>query len=160
VLNRLLLLGAVEQKTRIDAAMLREVLGELDDDGAIALVSPQPKAVAAATPFAAAPATATAIDTAATAAMIEAALAHRDMQIDELQRAILELAAVAGDARHAPAPHGDGAAVAVLQEQLAQAQAQVAGLEARVAEQEATLRHMLTMLIEWFEGGEGHRAAA
>ncbi|WP_395333727.1 XrtA/PEP-CTERM system-associated ATPase [Novosphingobium sp. BL-8H] len=169
VLNRLLLLGAVEQKTRIDAEMLREVLGELDDDGARALVSPQSDAsvqgaaqtsAQTSAPAFAAAAPAIAIDTAATAAMIEAALTHRDMQIDELQRAVLELAAVADEARNAPARQDDGAALAALTDQLAQAQAQVAGLEARLAEQEATLRHMLTMLIEWFEGGEGHRAAA
>lgn len=157
VLNRLLLLGAVEQKTRIDVDMLREVLDELDDDGARALVSPQPRGTA---PMGAPVAATAAVDDGTTAAMIEAALAHRDMQIDELQRAIVELAATAKEVRNAPAGQRDGAAVQALQEQLAQAQAQVAGLEARVAEQEATLRHMLTMLIEWFEGGEGHRAAA
>lgn len=158
VLNRLLLLGAVEQKTRIDVAMLDEVLGELDDDGAISLVTPQAKV---AEPVAvAAPAFAPGFDAQAAAVTIEAALASRDMQIDELQHAVLELAARVEQAGPASAPALDDGVVAALQEQLAQSQAQVARLEARVAEQETTLRHMLTMLIEWFEGGEGHRAAA
>jgi hypothetical protein len=50
--------------------------------------------------------------------------------------------------------------VAGLQEQLAQMAAGNAALEARLDEQERTLRHTLTMLIEWFEGGEGRRRAA
>lgn len=173
VLNRLLLLGAVEQRSRIDGAMLEEVLGELDDDGAIALVAPQAKAVEPAPIVAPAAAPVTGqvaqapviagLDAAATAAMIEAALAHRDAQIDELQQAVLEVAASAEHARQAAAESGasapDGALVAALRGQLVEAQAQVARLEARVEEQEATLRHMLTMLIEWFEGGEQRVAA-
>ncbi|TCM22314.1 putative secretion ATPase (PEP-CTERM system associated) [Novosphingobium sp. PhB165] len=159
VLNRLLLLGAVEQRVRIDVSMLNEVLGELDDDGAIALVSPRPAKAPSPAPVHAEPAgQAVVLDTGATAAMIESALAERDMQIDELQRAVLELAAAAEHVDRTAT--GDPQAIATLQNQLAQAQAQVARLETRVEEQEATLRHMLTMLIEWFEGGEGHRAAA
>ncbi|QDK32936.1 XrtA/PEP-CTERM system-associated ATPase [Sphingomonas sp. IC081] len=171
VLNRLLLLGAVEQRSRIEVAMLEEVLGELDDDGAIALVAPQARA---AQPLQAAPAATVAeqvaqapvvsgLDAAAAAAMIEAALAHRDAQIDELQQAVLEVAASAEHARRVASESGasapDGTPAAALQEQLADARAHIARLEARIEEQEATLRHMLTMLIEWFEGGE-QRAAA
>ncbi|QSR18300.1 XrtA/PEP-CTERM system-associated ATPase [Novosphingobium sp. KA1] len=171
VLNRLLLLGAVEQRSRIEVAMLEEVLGELDDDGAIALVAPQARA---AQPLQAAPAATVAeqvaqapagagLDAAAAAAMIEAALAHRDAQIDELQQAVLEVAASAEHARRVASESGasahDAAPAAALQEQLADARAHIARLEARIEEQEATLRHMLTMLIEWFEGGE-QRAAA
>lgn len=171
VLNRLLLLGAVEQRSRIEVAMLEEVLGELDDDGAIALVAPQARA---AQPLQAAPAATVAeqvaqapvvsgLDAAAAAAMIEAALAHRDAQIDELQQAVLEVAASAEHARRVASESGasapGGAPAAALQEQLADARAHIARLEARIEEQEATLRHMLTMLIEWFEGGE-QRAAA
>lgn len=171
VLNRLLLLGAVEQRSRIEVAMLEEVLGELYDDGAIALVAPQARA---AQPLQAAPAATVAeqvaqapvvsgLDAAAAAAMIEAALAHRDAQIDELQQAVLEVAASAEHARRVASESGasapGGAPAAALQEQLADARAHIARLEARIEEQEATLRHMLTMLIEWFEGGE-QRAAA
>lgn len=171
VLNRLLLLGAVEQRSRIEVAMLEEVLGELYDDGAIALVAPQARA---AQPLQAAPAATVAeqvaqapvvsgLDAAAAAAMIEAALAHRDAQIDELQQAVLEVAASAEHARRVASESGasapDAAPAAALQEQLADARAHIARLEARIEEQEATLRHMLTMLIEWFEGGE-QRAAA
>ncbi|WP_288804668.1 XrtA/PEP-CTERM system-associated ATPase [uncultured Novosphingobium sp.] len=174
VLNRLLLLGAVEQRSRIEVAMLEEVLGELDDDGAIALVAPQARAAQPLQPVpvatvaeqvAQAPAGADpdATAAAAAAAMIEAALAHRDAQIDELQQAVLEVAASAEHARRVASESGasahDGALASALQEQLVDARAHIARLEARIEEQEATLRHMLTMLIEWFEGGE-QRAAA
>ncbi|HKR90992.1 XrtA/PEP-CTERM system-associated ATPase, partial [Novosphingobium sp.] len=40
IVNRLLLLGAVDQRTRIDGAMVGQVLDELEDDGAASLVSP------------------------------------------------------------------------------------------------------------------------
>lgn len=42
IVNRLLLLGSVDQRTRIDGVMLQQVLAELDDDGAIALLRPAP----------------------------------------------------------------------------------------------------------------------
>src|SRR3546814_8956851 len=50
IVNRLLLLGAVDQRTGIDGAMLRQVLDELKDDGSLPLVSRKPRAEAAAAP--------------------------------------------------------------------------------------------------------------
>ncbi|MGH6743971.1 XrtA/PEP-CTERM system-associated ATPase [Novosphingobium sp.] len=166
IVNRLLLLGAVEQRALVDLEMLADVLAELDEDGTRALVSQQAPVAEADGPVAAAsqPAPASvlhpdALDAAAAIALIESALAGRDSQIDELQHAVLELAANVERQKEAPASGGE-AQIAALQEQLAQAAAHSARLEARLEEQERTLRHTLTMLIEWFEGGEGQRQAA
>ncbi|TCU61798.1 putative secretion ATPase (PEP-CTERM system associated) [Novosphingobium sp. PhB57] len=166
IVNRLLLLGAVEQRALVDLEMLADVLAELDEDGTRALVSQQAPVAEAVGPVVAAsqPAPAPvlhpdALDAAAAIALIESALAGRDSQIDELQHAVLELAANVERQKEAPASGGE-AQIAALQEQLAQAAAHSARLEARLEEQERTLRHTLTMLIEWFEGGEGQRQAA
>jgi general secretion pathway protein A len=36
----------------------------------------------------------------------------------------------------------------------------VAAINARIGEQDRTIRHALTMIIEWIESGEGTRAVA
>ena len=178
LVNRLLLLGAVDQRERIDAGMVGQVLDELAHDGAEALVTrpaPAPAAPAAAptpaTPVAA-PAqhhAVEAVDTAALASLIEAALADRDAQIAELQSAVVELAAAA-DAREAvlhAAEQGAAQAsdardrqVAALEAELSDSLDRADRLEARVGETERTLRHTLTMLIEWIESGDGQRNVA
>jgi hypothetical protein len=50
-------------------------------------------------------------------------------------------------------PAGGGEEIAALTERLA-------ALENRLSEQDRTIRHTLTMLIEWIEGDGSHRAAA
>ena len=158
IVSRLLLLGAVEKRSLIDLDMLHDVLGELDEDGTRNLVCQSEPVAVAEVPVAAVP-QGDALDAKAAIALIEAALAGRDSQIDELQHAVLELAANVERQKDAGAA-GEDPRVAALQDQLAQAAAQSAGLEARLEEQERTLRHTLTMLIEWFEGGDGQRRAA
>ena len=74
---------------------------------------------------------------------ISALLAARDAQIAELQQAVLELS-----------DRGHGG------ELPADAAQRIAMLEQRLAEQERTVRHVLTMLIEWFESGQSPRVAA
>ncbi|MBT0669124.1 AAA family ATPase [Novosphingobium profundi] len=191
VANRLLLLGSVEQRTRIDNAMLTQVLDEMKDDGTIGAreaseaVAPTsrvfdpsagvadldgtvPAAVALAQDAATrgapsgqerAPA---GLDAAAAVALIENALADRDAQISELQQAVVELANAAeqreADALERVDPQAE--LVAALQAQLADVTQHATQLEARLGEQERTLRHVLTMLIEWIESGEGQRSAA
>ncbi|WP_313437384.1 XrtA/PEP-CTERM system-associated ATPase [Novosphingobium sp.] len=171
IVNRLLLLGAVEERSLIDLDMLHEVLGELDEDGTRPLVcrsEPAETAPPAASarsdgPHADAP------DPDVARRLIEAALAQRDSQLEELRNVVFELAASLEQVRQGAAgeddsreetPRGEDPRVAGLQEQLAQMAAGNAALEARLDEQERTLRHTLTMLIEWFEGGEGRRRAA
>jgi putative secretion ATPase (PEP-CTERM system associated) len=164
IVNRLLLLGTVDQREHIDAAMLAQVLGEMSDDGALGVVTPQPEAAAlveqvapVASPVAAVPSDA--INAAAAVALIEAALAERDAQIAELQSGIVELAA-ASEARAEVVDTGDAETIAALQAELAQAAARTEKLEVRLDEQARTLRHTLTMLIEWIESGDGQRSAA
>lgn len=159
VLNRLLLLGAVEQRGRIDGAMLAQVLGELNEDGTIALVSPQPPvsapgpAVPAPTLQTPVPGVQDSVIAAAAAAAVEAAIAERDAQIHELQQAVVELANTM-EAR-------EEARQATQEELVAAIDEQIAALNARLVEQDRTIRHALTMIIEWIESGEdGSRAAA
>lgn len=139
ICNRLLLLGALEQKQRIDAAMLDAVLAELAQDGAghlMALDSAEPQ------PAPMAPAV---VSPEPAADRLHALLAERDAQIAELQQAVLELANVRDAA--APAP-------------LAALEARFSALEAQMIEQERTIRQTLTMLIEWIEADDAQRAAA
>ncbi len=150
ICNRLLLLGSVEQRSRIDGAMLSTVLDELATDGTLPLgrSSPQPKVVEAA-PVAVA--TAVPVDSVAVAQM-EAALAERDAQIAELQQAVIELA----NEREAAAEAGNKAS----EDALKALEAKFAGIESQMLEQERTIRHTLTMLIEWIEADDAQRAAA
>lgn len=139
VMTRLLLLGAVEQRTRIDGAMLSAVLKEMRSDSTFpeAAPGPLPKVEAAPSPG---PIKHAVYEQERTERrqMFEDMLAQRDSQITELQQAIVELSGRAG---------GESS------------NEDVAALRARVEEQEATLRHILTMLIEWFENEEPRRAA-
>lgn len=174
VVNRLLLLGAIEQRGHIDSAMLAHVLDELEHEGASALVSPQPTVVPAAAPAPVEPARgeaapafvpdyqpapAPAVDPAAIAAAVEAALAERDAQIHErdaqiheLQQAVIELANSVEEREEArQSTHG---------ELVAQIDEQIGAINARLTEQDRTIRHALTMIIEWIESGEGPRVAA
>lgn len=148
IANRLLLLGAVEQRTRIDASMLGQVLDELALDGTLNLArkapKPAPEPVVQAAPAASAPA----IDP-EFVSQIQAALAQRDAQIIELQQAVMELA----DQSLQP-PVADP-----REEEIAELNERISGLENRLHEQDRTIRHTLSMLIEWIEGDEARAAA-
>lgn len=157
ICNRLMLLGAVEQRNRIDGAMLTQVLEELELDGTLQLKRPERKVeVAAAAPQPlAAPAPAPVPVDAVAMAQLQAMLAERDSQIAELQQAVIELANEREMMAAAPvqAPAADSAALAAIETKLA-------GIEGKMLEQERTIRHTLTMLIEWIESDEASRAAA
>ena len=150
ICNRLMMLGAVDQRNRIDGAMLSSVLEELELDGTLQLKksSLRPETVVAplATPVAA-PADAVALT------QLQAMLAERDAQIAELQQAVIELANEQEAAPAASADPSQGAALAALD-------AKLNGMEAKMFEQERTIRHTLTMLIEWIEADDASRAAA
>ena len=151
IANRLLLLGAVEQRTRIDSSLLRQVLAELADEGKVDKPRREAKPKPEADPVPRSQAqTAPSVD-AISRAQLEAMLAERDVQIDELQRAVIELANAADD--RAEAPDASSADLGEFFERLT-------ALEGRISEQDRTIRHTLTMLIEWIETGEGDRAVA
>jgi putative secretion ATPase (PEP-CTERM system associated) len=158
IANRLLLLGAVEQKQRIDAAMLGEVLSELTADATPAenAMLPEPTAEAAheefveqapewQAPVGHAPAPQSQIDP----DQLDNLLAERDFRIAELEQAVVELSTARRDVETAAL----GPEVTALQDRVAQ-------LEARLIEQERAMRHTLTMLIEWIEGEDGSQIAA
>ena len=158
IVNRLLILGAVEQRKRIDGVMLAQVLADLTSDGALQLapppmtlhLAPEPSRGAEGEAVVAPAPAPVALGVANGVGAIEDALAQRDAQIAELQQALIELAQQGG-ASGAEAAYG--AAIQALQERLAT-------LESRLIEQDRTLRHTLTMLIEWIERDEAQRAAA
>jgi putative secretion ATPase (PEP-CTERM system associated) len=159
VVSRLLLLGAVEQREHIDTAMLAQVLGEFSDDGTIAIVSPQPSEPKA-VPQAVAPMLVREAEPVreamVAAAAIEAAIAERDAQIQELQQAVIELANAAEEREEAQriAQRTQHAELSAAVSE------QISALEARLSEQDRTIRHALTMIIEWIESGEEPRAVA
>lgn len=155
ICNRLMLLGAVEQRSRIDGAMLSQVLEELEMDGTLQLKRPERAAPVAADPVAVegtSPAAPVAPHAAALAAEeLHALLAERDAQIAELQQAVIELANERDFASETAVDNAP--AMAALE-------AKFAALEAKMDEQERTIRHTLTMLIEWIEADDAQRAAA
>ena len=170
LMARLLLLGAVEQREAIDPAMLEAVLADLARDSAVPVsaalavveqAKPEPAVVAFPSkeyrhpepelPLAAQPAA----PAGPALADIEAALATRDALIAELQEAVIELSD-AGEA----APVADRSEHDRVLSLLAGLEARINGIEGRLGEQEQTLRHTLTMMIEMVEDDELHRHAA
>ncbi len=138
VMNRMLLFGAVEERTEFSLEMLEAVCAEMAGDtqngSQNAPVRQLAQPVAPAQP---APAHAPiSIDI----GKVKAMLAERDSRIAELERMVAEL----GRRPAAEAAPADDRAIAAI--------------EARLEEQEHSLRHVLTMLIEWFE--EDSREAA
>ena len=155
IVNRLLLLGSVDQRTRIDGAMVQAVVAEMAHDGSFS-GGPAADANAAADHGAVAPAEpvqapAPAGLTAQDEERIAALLAERDAQIIELQQAVLELA-TAGEDRES--------AGALMAKDIAALAERITGLESRMIEQDRTIRHTLTMIIEWIEDNENGREAA
>ena len=143
ICNRLLLLGSVEQRANIDAEMLSDVLDELATDGTPPLARPAIEPADEAAPAA--------VD-GVSVARLEAALATRDVQIAELQQAVLELANGRDEsASGAHEPRG---------EVIAALGAKLASLESQMLEQERTIRHTLGLMIEWIEADDATRAAA
>ncbi|MGR4891310.1 XrtA/PEP-CTERM system-associated ATPase [Sphingopyxis sp. LARHCG72] len=168
LVSRLLLYGAVEQMNRITAQNVRSVVAEIEADRGIdaATLAPLPveEVVAAAAtavaptpaPFSApAPANEAPLEwprraaepvadgPAPFAAPAEAARVVT-LSAPGAEEDILELAPETVDA---PAP----AAPAVDPEHLAALEAQIASLEERLVEQDAALRRVLDLLIEWVE---------
>ncbi len=161
--TRLLLLGAVEQRTQIDGAMLQQVLAEMESDNAFPAAAPAPmpktprrsrfrpepqagcarlRRLSPRRPLRPRPRS-------TTRCTRSRGLAERDTQIAELQQAVVELTYAKDDASaDAASPE-----IAALHERVAQ-------LEARLIEQERTMRHTLTMLIEWIESDDGSQIAA
>ncbi|MGY6551983.1 MAG: XrtA/PEP-CTERM system-associated ATPase [Erythrobacter sp.] len=153
VMNRLLLLGAIEEQSQLNCAMLDEVIAEMASDerrGA----SPVPNAFSI-EPGAPAdnPRQAEEVpsENLFSANDMTALLAERDARTAELEAAIRELQALGG------ADYGTSDQDrATLDPAVIQSLSQI---EARLEEQEQSLRHVLSMLIEWLEGDMARKAA-
>jgi putative secretion ATPase (PEP-CTERM system associated) len=162
LVNRLLLLGAVEKRSTIDAAMLEQVLAEMEEDGTINLLRPTPRSERVSPEPREDPRPADARATVDEAAIDDARravlehmrseIAERDSQIAELQQAVIELANSV-EAPKPDQPDPSAAAIAELHER-------IAAMEGRMHEQDSTIRHTVTMLVEWLEEEAGRRAAA
>ena len=169
IMARLLLLGAVEQRQRIDSATLEAVLADSARDAAgPASVKPpaQPEAVAATAevafparrdrhPEPELPLVAHPAPVGPAMADIEAMLASRDALIAELQEAVIELSHAGEHAAPAASPDEDQ-----LLCMLTGLESRINAVESRMFEQEQTLRHTLTMLIESIEDDVHQRHAA
>ncbi len=159
VMNRLLLLGAIEERSDLSLVMLGEVIAEMASDqtrglrGNAAELRTAPATPAVSTPLA--PAAPTPTDS-QPAAEVPALLASRDARTADLEAAITELQAAGMGQRDA-----SGQALASEDAQLAEARlaAALERIEARLAEQEQSFRHVLTMLIEWLEEDPSRKAA-
>nr|WP_137678280.1 XrtA/PEP-CTERM system-associated ATPase [Parerythrobacter lutipelagi] len=144
VATRLLLLGAVEQRSRIDNAMLTSVLAEMQHDNAFPEAAPKPLEKLGPAPSIG-PVKHATYPQPSPRARVEDLLAERDVQIAELQQAIVELSDTVEKAEGGSVPDN-------LAERLA-------SLEDRLEEQERMVRHVLTMMIEWMESGQSRAAA-
>jgi general secretion pathway protein A len=149
VMNRLLLLGAIEECTELTCTMLDAVIAEMAaDETKGAAPVPSPLSIEPAPQTAAQQPLA---ESAERLGEMSAMLAERDERTAELEAAIRKLQA-AGGAGH-PGDRNDSASLdPALMASLAQ-------IEARLEEQEQSLRHVLAMLIEWLEGDTSRKAA-
>lgn len=143
VVTRLLLLGAVEQRSRIDNAMLSSVLAEMKHDNAFPEAAPKPLEKLSPAP-APGPVKHVTYPQPAPAVRVEELLADRDAQISELQQAVVELAEAVENGS------GNGSD---------EVKQRIEALERRVEEQERMVRHVLTMMIEWMESSQSRAAA-
>ncbi|MDP5103758.1 MAG: XrtA-associated ATPase [Erythrobacter sp.] len=158
VMNRLLLLGAIEERDELSLAMLGEVMAEMAADqtrgvrGGSGDLRTAPAAVAQAAPDAAVPRTPDSLP----ATEVAALLASRDARTAELEAAIGELQAAGMGQRDAM-----GEPLASEDARIAEARFATAleRIEARLEEQEQSFRHVLTMLIEWLEEDPSREAA-
>ncbi|GMN01340.1 XrtA/PEP-CTERM system-associated ATPase [Erythrobacter sp. MTPC3] len=167
VMNRLLLLSAIEESEAVTAEMLQAVIDEMSfetEHGSEAVPDPLPASSPEVTPTAhdtpvaslhqinmdaAEPAETQDVDS-VPASEVADMLAQRDARTAELEAAIAELQA----AKSAPILDVD-----LDEDSKAKVDEVLGRMEARLEEQEQSLRHVLTMLIEWLEDDNTREAA-
>ena len=155
VMNRLLLLGAIEDSGELTLGMLDEVMVEMAaDQSRGAAETTEPGQAFAPAPVASI--TASAMTNPIATNEFAELLAERDARTAELEAAISELQAVgASHVDHDSTPRSS-AEVEIAEARLSAA---LARIEARLEEQERSFRHVLTMLIEWLEEDPSREAA-
>ncbi len=150
VMNRLLLLGAIEEADELTASMLEAVCEEMASDQTRGAENSAPAVLAQRVPVDLEATTAVFSDAVAPEE-VAATLAQRDERTAELEAAISELQA-------AGAPQGDAAEGAKQPFDPAVGE-MLDRIEQRLEEHEHSLRHVLTMLIEWLEDDTSREAA-
>ncbi len=149
VMNRLLLLAAIEESDLLSLRMLDAVVSEMTADqtrgaragGGDLHAAPDPVATPA-------PAPSQVPHESLPATEVAALLAERDARTAELEAAISELQAAGTSQQGEPLAADDTRLAAALER-----------IEARLEEQEQSFRHVLNMLIEWLEEDPSRRAA-
>jgi general secretion pathway protein A len=146
LVSRLLLFGAVEELHRISAQHVRNVIAEIEADRGIDEASLAPLPVEEVVAHAAAAVEAPAEwpapakdDRPPFAAPVETGIVAETASAEEVLERVAEPVA--------PAP----VAPAIDEAQVAELQRQIASLEERLVEQDAALRRVLDLLIEWVE---------
>lgn len=166
IMTRLLLLGAVEQRTRIDCVMLTAVLDEMESDSTFPAAAPSPmqrlRPASVSKPVkhmvASGPADGPAEngievsgpDAADIGSDLSAMLAERDARIAGMHDTIAQMKQQLAELASSRESSDDVEHLAYRLNEM----------EARLDEQERSIRHTLTMLIEWIEGDGSPRIAA
>ena len=161
VMNRLMLLGAIEERDALTLEMLAEVMAEMTADQTRGTRDTSDNAsggLGGTVNFTGSGKVRTGPDLPEImpATEVAALLASRDARTAELEAAISELQAVGlgqGDAGGDPLSSED---VRLAEARFA---AELERIEARLEEQEQSFRHVLTMLIEWLEEDPSRAAA-
>lgn len=148
VMNRLLLLGAIEERDQLTVTMLEAVIEEMASDQSRGTRSGEAAFALGTKGSQNAP---EAVQEAAVPEDVAAMLAQRDERTAELEAAISKLQAAG-----APLQSVTSGADNAVSPELGQA---IDRLEQRLEEQEQSFRHVLTMLIEWLEDGTSREAA-
>ncbi|MEM9310416.1 MAG: XrtA/PEP-CTERM system-associated ATPase [Pseudomonadota bacterium] len=151
VMNRLLLLGAIEERDTLTLAMLEAVYEEMAADQNTGVPTQAAGRTAAGAAQAAISSQATSVGQADSQTAPHANMAS-DERTAELEAAISELQAAGAAGAPGSGPSANEAASAELEHAIGR-------LEQRLEEQEASFRHVLTMLIEWLEDGTSREAA-
>jgi len=153
IMNRLLLLGAIEERDTLSPAMLDEVIAEMaSDQNRGARGQNDLRSAPATLPFANRPVEQGHLP----ATEVAALLAERDARTAELEAAIGELQAAGVDQSGV-----NGEDLSPEEARIAEARfaAALERIESRLEEQEQSFRHVLTMLIEWLEEDPSREAA-
>ncbi|WP_298304898.1 XrtA/PEP-CTERM system-associated ATPase [uncultured Erythrobacter sp.] len=172
IMNRILLLGAIEERGEVGVQMLDAVLDEMQEDqlrggnrvkaseAAVEVIlehseetrhldpAPEPTVHLDVPAEPVTPEAQAEIES-VPATEVAAIMAQRDARTAELEAAIGELQAAGADPEHKLTLTSDG-------EDVSEA---LGRIEARLEEQERSFRHVLTMLIEWLEDDKPREAA-
>jgi putative secretion ATPase (PEP-CTERM system associated) len=149
LVSRVLLLGAIDRLDLIDTTVIDAVVADMGEEGEVP-AAPQPvfapqSPAPSPEPVAVAPAQAAPVQpVAATADLLDL---HRiKAELDELRAAL--------------AAHGPARDVSAIAERLGAVESRVGAVEKRSVEQDAALRRVLTMLVEWVERDEAETLPA